>query len=540
MANLKTYLTADTSRFSPKMKKAGKAVGTLGQRVKSFGKIAKRSFLVAGAAIAGAGGLLYGVYKLIRATAEAGDEVEKMSYRTGMSAASLSEFGFVAQIVGTDVMTFQKAIKSLARFVSYGRDDIKTYTRELDKLKRKVSDFDNMSPEEVFDELVGAIREYPDILGRSAIAQVAFGRAGQELMPYILSTTDSIKELRQEARDLGVVFDKEASEKSARFIDAMVRLKSAFEGIRNDAVLTFIDQVSGGIENIVSNIKGFRKEGKIFDWIETGALGANSFVTSMEVVIAKTEFWIDLFKSDFVQAAKVAGRELRLQITNAISDAFLALPLRWRARRNRIEDIISDMTKDIEKGDFTDWEELSAIAGRHGVSEKNLFVTKNLQAQMEVIAFGSERIDRMRNEAAQKRWEQEEGFAEKREALEFKIAMIGIDGILRAEAIRIAVAKGRERTAESTWKSWEEQMIEFSRGVWGAATGVGNTPPPVTSTQKASRDLTDQFLRVGATIGGKSVNRDQVSYLQKQLTELKRIGDYLREAAGKEPRGVFV
>ncbi len=89
-----------------------------------------------------------------------------------------------------------------------------------------------LSPEEAFFEIAGAIGDLENATIRAATAQDIFGRAGTQLLPLMAAGADGIKALREEARELGIVFDQEAANAAANFNDALTRLKGAIDGIK--------------------------------------------------------------------------------------------------------------------------------------------------------------------------------------------------------------------------------------------------------------------------------------------------------------------
>ena len=57
-----------------------------------------------------------------------------------------------------------------------------------------------------------------------------FGSDGQKLLPMFSSAADGLKQLREEARALGVSVDESAAKIGTEFIDATARFKSSLTG----------------------------------------------------------------------------------------------------------------------------------------------------------------------------------------------------------------------------------------------------------------------------------------------------------------------
>ena len=503
LGSLRVFLGADDAQFQKKMRAAQFRIKAFRDtHIAAARRIGRVALLGAGAATA-ATALLY---KLTKATADAGDQFDKMRLRTGMSAKSLSEFAFAAEISGTEVMTFQKAMKSLARFVSYAKDGIGTYTRELDKMGISTAELEGLAPEDALDLFIQRIREMPDALQQSATAQVVFGRAGQELMPLIKSSTTSIAALRKEARDLGIVFDDEAAAKGARFNDALIRIKSALAGVRNDAVLSFIDSFSNGLESITEKIKVFRQSGAVFDWLETGVLTVNNMVAGMETLVARTRFWIDLFREDFPIAAQLAADAAGDAIVRTLEAKLDKSPMVRAALNASKTTLATNPLWQLSQTDKT-FAKFGALSAGSSLEEA------------ERIANG----ERERRAAEVK-------FDERRAKLEAEIAEIKKRQADREDDIAAMIQRGRESSEKRS-----EALAEN-------APFAG--PPPAVDTAPAETGKSGipglEALQAGTMAAFRAIeqamNRERENRVQREIARnTERTADALEDLADQEP-----
>jgi len=251
---------------------------------------------------------------LVKHYANAGDEIQKMAQRTGMSTEMLSEFKHVAELSGTTLPALETGFRRMSKFIDDARDEADkandafgnkmsaaiqkgnaaiqqqgaalagarhklqqmtqsrgvsqqaiykqqqrvheltqkyqeavtsqnktrlamqqgaeqtgTYAIALQKLGLRVSDFKGLQPEQAFMKLVGALDGVKDETTKAAIAQELFGRTGTALLPILNEGVDGINRMRQEARDLGIVFDQEACDAAAQFNDDMLRIRKSLE-----------------------------------------------------------------------------------------------------------------------------------------------------------------------------------------------------------------------------------------------------------------------------------------------------------------------
>ncbi len=183
---------------------------------------------MAGMAVAAIGGAVAS----IKAFADMGDEVQKMALRTGFSTEALSELRHAAEISGASLSTLEKGVKRMSGTILDAQDGMETYIRAFEHLGIQVQELDELNPEEQFLRIAEAIAEVEDPTKRAALAQDIFGRAGTELLPLFAAGKEGLKDLRQEAHKLGIVFDKEAAESAADFKDSLTELDGAMNGLK--------------------------------------------------------------------------------------------------------------------------------------------------------------------------------------------------------------------------------------------------------------------------------------------------------------------
>ena len=73
-----------------------------------------------------------------------------------------------------------------------------------------------LSPETQFQIIADKLGAVDDASTKAAIAQDIFGRSGAELIPLMNEGAEGMAALRQEARDLGVVFSQDAANSRRR------------------------------------------------------------------------------------------------------------------------------------------------------------------------------------------------------------------------------------------------------------------------------------------------------------------------------------
>ncbi|GHT12332.1 hypothetical protein FACS1894170_07020 [Planctomycetales bacterium] len=160
-----------------------------------------------------------------------GDKIEKMSHRVGMSARSLSELAYAAQINGTSIETLEGAITKMSRKLAEARMGNDTAREAFERLGLSINDLSKMSPEKRFEAVVGALGKVKDANIKTALTMDIFGKSATQLMPMINGGTEALRKMRIEARELGYSMSDEDVKAAADLTDAITRLKTAFIGI---------------------------------------------------------------------------------------------------------------------------------------------------------------------------------------------------------------------------------------------------------------------------------------------------------------------
>ncbi len=183
----------------------------------------------------------------VKAFADMGDEVQKMALRTGFSTEALSELRHAAEISGANLGTLEKGVKRMSGTILDAQDGLETYVRSFRHIGIEVQELDGLNPEEQFLRIAEAIAEVEDPTKRAAIAQDIFGRAGTELLPLFAAGKEGLKDLREEAHKLGIVFDQEAADSAAEFKDSLTRLDGAVNGLKFTLAKELMPAMDAGI-----------------------------------------------------------------------------------------------------------------------------------------------------------------------------------------------------------------------------------------------------------------------------------------------------
>ena len=225
----------------------------IGASIKKHQRAIGLGMATMGAAILAAGALS------VKTFAAMGDEVQKMALRTGFSTEALSELRHAAELSGASLAGLEKASRTLAGAILDAGYGLETYVRSFDKIGLSYEKLKDLSPEEQFMAVMEALAGVTDESERAAIATDLFGRAGTQLLPMLVDGAEGLKDMRQEAHDLGIVFDQEAANKAAEFQDALTRLKGSMSGVMIEIGSFIVDYIKPLVDRITEAIKTYTK-----------------------------------------------------------------------------------------------------------------------------------------------------------------------------------------------------------------------------------------------------------------------------------------
>lgn len=203
------------------------------------------------------------VFKITSSFAQTGDVFDKASQRIGISAQSLSELSYAANLSGTTLEQVEQSMKSLSQKLidatTKGGDAADAFT----SIGLSAADLSRMSPEEQFYKIADAIANIDDPTRRSAAAMKIFGDAGAQILPLLSNGSDGINAMKQEAQDLGVSISDSAAKMSAEYNDAIARMTTVCDSLKmslSEALLPVLTTAADWIKKISTYVSKFARE----------------------------------------------------------------------------------------------------------------------------------------------------------------------------------------------------------------------------------------------------------------------------------------
>ena len=159
--------------------------------------------------------------------ASAGDQLDKMSMRTGIGAEELSQLGFAAEQSGADLETLGGAVLRMNRRLGRITQGLGSGSQvsAMEQLGLDAATLDRMDPLERLLAISDAMTQMQDKAAAAGLAQRAFGTQVDAILPLLLSGRDGIRALMQEADELGLTISQDTATQAAMLTDAMNRTR---------------------------------------------------------------------------------------------------------------------------------------------------------------------------------------------------------------------------------------------------------------------------------------------------------------------------
>jgi hypothetical protein len=161
---------------------------------------------------------------VVRQAILAGDAIHDMAQRIGISTDSLQELGYVAKLSGLGMDELEQGLTFLNRRLAEARGGSKEAAEAFRRIGVDPTQFRDAG------EALGAVADGINALGDDALKTQArvdlFSRSGNRLAVFLGEGSAGLERMREEARRLGIVMDRELLKQSADAADALDRLAS--------------------------------------------------------------------------------------------------------------------------------------------------------------------------------------------------------------------------------------------------------------------------------------------------------------------------
>jgi len=219
-------------------------------------------FAAVGKTMTVAGGAIVGMFgAMLKKTADAGDQVAKLSEKLGISTELLSGYRLAAELGGLSLEGFAVGMRRLASVAVDAGRGVKGSERAFNALGISVKDSQgNMRGlEDILLDVADRFKMMEDGAVKAALAQDLFGRSGLEMIPMLNEGREGLKRHREEAERLGMVFSRESARACEDFNDRMKELKLGLAGTTKELAVQLMPVVTAFVGKVKEVIVGMRE-----------------------------------------------------------------------------------------------------------------------------------------------------------------------------------------------------------------------------------------------------------------------------------------
>lgn len=186
------------------------------------------------AAVTVVGGLVGALAKSTIDMSKTADDLLTLSTQTGLTTEQLQEFEYASELVDVSTDTLRGSLVKLTNNMQTAATGTGSAAEAFKKLHVKVSDSSGKLKDnyEVFLKTIDALGKMKNETERDALAMDIFGRSATDLNPLIEAGSGRLKELAEQAHEVGYVTDNETWESLGRLNDALEKLDKQGDAVK--------------------------------------------------------------------------------------------------------------------------------------------------------------------------------------------------------------------------------------------------------------------------------------------------------------------
>lgn len=205
------------------------------------------------AAVTVVGGLVGALASSTMDMSKTADDLLTLSTQTGLTTDQLQEFEYASELVDVSTDTLQGSLVKLTNNMQTAATGTGSAAEAFKTLKVKVADSQGhlKNNYDVFLQTIDALGKMKNETERDALAMDIFGKSATDLNPLIEAGSGKLKELAEQAHEVGYVVDNETLQSFGELDDAMQKLdkqgdtvKRSFAEALLPIITAFVDVIT--------------------------------------------------------------------------------------------------------------------------------------------------------------------------------------------------------------------------------------------------------------------------------------------------------
>jgi len=274
----------DDRALKPQLAGIEKLVGNAATGMASVARTAMLGVTAAVAGIVAATGTLSVLVKL---SANAGDEISKLSQRVAIGAETLSGYKLAAELADLSLQDLGTSLQKASRNIVEASRGTGEAAEAFERLGINVRDNAGKikTAEQIMLEIADRFAKMEDGAEKTALAMDIFGKSGASLIPLLNQGSAAIAAQRKEAEQLGATWTTAQAKLAEEFNDNLTRIQTGLAGFRNTLAQELLPFLNTAVASIVAKMKEWSSSGELQIWaLRTGEVIVGSFVKAAEAV----------------------------------------------------------------------------------------------------------------------------------------------------------------------------------------------------------------------------------------------------------------
>lgn len=210
--------------------------------------------IVSGAVKAGEG-----LAEIVTKTVETAGALNDTSVALGVTTDAIQELGYAAKLNGSSVEGMSDGIRKLSINMAAAASGSEEAAQTFRKLGVQITEGGKLrAADAVIGDIAEKFKAMPDGARKVAAAVSLFGKSGASLIPTLTLGRDKLEETRQEARDLGIILDKNVIPAADDLGDSWDKIKLAADGLRYAIAGPLLASLNESAESTLAWIKANR------------------------------------------------------------------------------------------------------------------------------------------------------------------------------------------------------------------------------------------------------------------------------------------
>ena len=218
------------------------------------------------------------------------DNVNTLAAQTGMSTDTIQALMYAEDLLDVSVNTVTSSMAKNIRSMNNAKKGSESYVKAYQRLNVEFKDANGnlRNSEEVYWDVIDALKNVTDQTERDSIAMELFGRNAQELNTLINAGSSQFKQYKQEAEEVGYILSGETLDGLNQTQDAFDRFNKKLEASKNEIGAEFAPTVEKGlallsdgvdvaqeaIEGLLTAIDWMIEHADVIGGVMAGAAGA--------------------------------------------------------------------------------------------------------------------------------------------------------------------------------------------------------------------------------------------------------------------------